>query len=159
MHPLDKFRKIEFSPKASMGKPPKDYSKIKSIGVFCCFDKDSGCPEIYRFTYKKGDIYIFPILATEGSIDFHISHHASGKFHWTVHKKHIKPRDKENDFRNGFKLYLRLQQPCCYCFRKGKNLSINEIREIINVLKDYIPFKFNEDEAIQTLNDKGHCMY
>lgn len=145
-------------PRYRLGVPPKDYNKKKSIGVFGCIRSDFKCFEILRLRIKgKGDgyeVYVIPIEALQGKLDFHLSYHKSGKFHWAHNKKHINPLRGESDYCEPFTLYLRSKFAPCFCLRKGKNLSDNEMNILLSKLTRYFPFDFNVEEVLRNLKQK-----
>ncbi len=145
-------------PKHRLGVPPKDYDKRKSIGVFGCIRSDFKCFEILRLRIKgkvhEYEVYVIPIEALQGRLDFHLSYHRSGKFHWAHNKKHMNPLHSESDYREAFKLYLRCKFAPCFCLRKGKNLSDNEMNNLLCELTRHVPFDFDVEEVLRNLKQK-----
>lgn len=143
-------------PRYRFGNPPKSFNKKKSIGVFCCIRSDLKCLEIIRARINSfGEVYLMPIESIEGGMDFHLSYHVSGKFHWTHEKKHLKPLYGESDYRMAFRKWLRFKIAPCFCIRKGKNLSKNELRILLSTIRNYLPFNYDLEEASTHLEDKS----
>ena len=144
------------------GHPPKNYNRKKAISIFGClyFSYGFRCPELLRATITSaGDVYIIPLHrvylaeSEKGRRDFHISYHKSREFHWTHGGTHIVPVCGEDDAPAAMRLWLKLKQPPCFCFRKGRNLNDEEIVTLIQHLAQNLPFNFNVEEASQNLKN------
>ena len=152
-------------PRYSPGTPPKNYKEKKAVSLFCClkFSFGAKCPELLRAVIsKKGDVYIIPYVeyGSRGFSnfpgDFHLSHHKSGKFHWTTKKEHIEPVYGEKDFAAAFGLWLKLRHPPCFCFRRGSGLNEQEITSLLNRLAQNIPFVFDIESSSKDLGSQNY---
>jgi hypothetical protein len=142
-------------PRYGPGILPKRYNVKRSISIFCCLRFSFGfkCPEALRATITtKGDVYVIP-YTEYGLGDFHISHHKSGEFHWGYQGNHIQPICGEDDAPAAMRLWLKLKQPPCFCFRKGRNLNDEEIVTLIQRLAQNLPFTFNVEKASHNLKN------
>jgi hypothetical protein len=141
------------------GLPPKQFKAKRAVGFYACLHHSYGprCPELLRVKLDiKGDIYVLP-YEEYGSLEkeFHISHHASGEFHWVEGGEHIHPLYGENDFVASFVLWLKLRFPPCMCVRKGTKLNKEDVACLMKCLKHYVPMINDLVEASQTLYDAG----
>jgi hypothetical protein len=154
-------------PKYAPGKPPKKYNAKKAIGVFVClgFSDGAKCPELLRARIgAEGDVYVIPHTEYAGKSksvnkEFHISHHKSGEFHWMQDGEHVHQVLGESDFPAAFGFVLKVRRPPCFCFRRGKNLSINEIATLVECLAKYLPFKIDTMIACQNLSDDNFSVF
>lgn len=148
-------------PKYGPGEPPKKYNAKRAVGIFAClcFSYGTRCPELLRARMNiKGDIYVIPHTEYMGKSngidrDIHMSHHKSGEFHWVVDRNHVQPAFGEADFPAAFGLWLKLQRPPCFCFRRGKGLDEKEIATLVECLAKYLPFKIDTRGTSQSLRD------
>jgi hypothetical protein len=154
-------------PEHAPGKSPKKYNAKKAIGVFVCLSFSYGprCPELLRARISaKGDIYVIPHTEYAGksrskNTEFHISHHKSGKFHWVWDGEHVHPAFGESDYPAAFGFALKVRQPPCFCFRRGKDLDVDEIAILVECLARYLPFKIDTAIACQNLRDVNFSMF
>jgi len=148
---------IPLIPEAMPGKPPKWYNKDKSIGLFLCGGPDH-CVEMVRGTIgSKGDIYVFPTpLQVQKHFPFHESFHTSGEFHWKMRGEKIIPICGPEDAPAAFRAaFFKFGQTPCFCFRRGKRLSSNEIRFLVRSLIKYVPLIIDTKKVISALEKDG----
>ena len=149
-------------PSAALGKPPKKFSKKRSVGVFACLGRANMCFEILRArtTSQKEDIYIipFPNARTKG---FHESIHESGKVHWVWEcgKVHKDPLYGREDSPSALKNYIKRKSPVCICFRAGQSLTNRQIRLLVSRLIEFIPFDVQVKEICFLLKEKKFARF
>ena len=152
------------TPRYAPGNPPKKYKVHKAIGFFLCRSFSFGfrCPEVVRARISaKGDVYIIP--HTDYPLGFHVSHHQSGECHWTWEVRRIfrrkpaklrmQPLYGEKDYAAASALWCTLMQPPCYCLRRGRGLSDEEVVILLQRLAQYLPKNFNMEKAYQQLRN------
>ncbi|MBU3918874.1 hypothetical protein KKC63_03145 [Patescibacteria group bacterium] len=134
-----------------LGNPPKNYKERKSVGLFVL--RDGSCSEIVRAKInKKGDVYIFYPQDKESS--FHESFHASGAFHWREGREKHFPLLGKKDAPLAFRASLfELWPSPCFCFRKGRDLSIAELNKIIGELIRYTPNNIRKEPVVLALEE------
>lgn len=136
----------------------KEFKKKKSLAFFIKIpDPDEGVVkhrEMIRIVNtKEGEFYLFPRPADH--VDFHISYHRSGQFHWVLDIEHYLPAKSEQDFREAFCDYLTLQAShgwiVAFCISCGPGVSRDSLGRMLEILSGYVPVPGLD--SVEALND------
>lgn len=110
------------------------------------------------------ELYIFPGWALRNKSDFHFSYHHSGAFHWTINRSHEVPLYGKDDYSAALRTALAAQ------FRHGwitgfctaydfKRLSPEELKAILVVMVDYVPFELVFPRYVDAIIRQGAATF
>ena len=141
---MDNQSEQEMSSKFS--KSCKEFKKKKSLGFFILTldpeTKELKHREIIRVVNpKEGEHYIIPRPLDK--LDFHISYHKTGQFHWWINEKHQFPKERKEDFCAAFLQHLKLQSLfgwiIGYCIAYGPKVKKKSLKRMLEILAQYVP--------------------
>lgn len=154
---------------SNTGSPCKSFKKRKAI---TCYKLRINLKELkfdhfefYRITNETPkEYYVLPMSTLQKKSKRHISYHKSGAFHWREDDgSRMAPAEKEADERCASLLKQAIDflsgQIDGYCIARGKNVSEDGLKKMVDILDGYIIPPLNSLNTAQVLrNKKNHTI-